>query len=126
MALTIPTAVKENLAAQAWAEYMKFSTLVANALERATRPKAELGFLSPSVTAGGETVYSLVSGWRLRSGWSVRGAWSQRFRISQAAADEIDNIMNLTGAGRQDVCRALLYDYLANVRTDWDLALLSE
>ena len=126
VAFTVPTAVKENLQAQAWTEYMKFSTLVANALERATRPKDELGFLSPSVKPGGETVYRLVSEWKLRSGWSVRGEWSQRFRISQAAADEIDNIMNLTGAGRQDVCRALLYDYLATVRTDWDLALLSE
>ncbi|MXZ68846.1 MAG: cupin domain-containing protein [Acidimicrobiia bacterium] len=126
VAFTIPTVVKENLQAQAWTEYMKFSTLVANALERATQPKDELGFLSLSVTPGGETVYRLVSGWKLRSGWSVRGAWSQRFKISQAAADEIDNIMGLTGAGRQDVCRALLYDYLVAVRTDWDLALLSE
>ena len=126
VAFTVPTVVKENLQAQASTEYMKFSTLVVKALERATQPKDKLGFLALSVTPGGQTVYRLDSGWKLRSGWSVRGAWSQRFKISRAAADEIENIKNLTGAGNQDVCRALLYDYLIAVRTDWDLALLSE
>ncbi|MDE0290137.1 MAG: cupin domain-containing protein, partial [bacterium] len=57
IAFSVPTVVKERLQAQAWAEYMKFSTLVVNALERATEPKDELGFLSPSVTHGGHTVY---------------------------------------------------------------------
>ncbi len=124
IAFSVPTSVKERLQAQAWAEYMKFSTLVVNALERATKPKDELSFLLPSVTYGGRTVYRLISGWHLRHGWSRRGVWSQRFKISQAAADEIDNIIKLTETSTQDVCRALLHDYVTAVRPDWDAAEL--
>ena len=124
IAFSVPEVVKERLQAQAWTDYMKFSTVVVNALERATKPKDELGFMVPSVTHGGRTVYRLVSGWNLEYGWTREGVWSQRFKISPVAAAEIDNVIELTGTTRQDVCRALLYDYVTAVRTDWDAVAL--
>ena len=43
---------------------------------------------------------------------------------SRTAADEIDNIIKLTETSTQDVCRALLHDYVTAVRPDWDAAEL--
>ena len=119
ISVSMPRAVKDRLGRQAWTEYKSLTDLVVSALERATEPDSQLGFLALQADAG-TTGYELVSGWQLPYGWTRAGASSQQFKISQEAADRIGKLASLTQTSRQDVCRALLHDYVTSMRPDWD------
>ena len=121
---SMPKSVKERLEAQAWAEYTSLSSLVVKALERASEPDSRLECLSSSGSDNGTSQYELVSGWQTSGSPPSGETWSQRSKVSQAAAHGIDRMVQLTGATRQDVCRALLYDYVTEMRPDWDAAEL--
>lgn len=120
--VSMPRAVKDRLAQQAWTEYKSLTDLVVGALERVTEPDPQLGCLTSSESDDGTIRYELVSGWQLPYGWTRAGASSQQFKISQEAADKIEELTRLTRAGRQDICRALLHDYVRSERPDWDIA----
>ena len=120
IAVSMPRAVKDRLAEQAWTEYKSLTDLVVGALERATEPDSQLGCLTSLPAEDGSITYELVSGWRLPYGWTRAGAFSQQFKISQEAADRIENLARSTRTSRQDVCRALLHDYVRSERPNWD------
>lgn len=116
----MPNTVKERLEAQAWTEYTSLSSLVVKALERASEPHARLDCLLSSESDDGTSQYELVSGWQPSGSPSSGETWSLRSEVSPAAAHGIDRVVQLTGATRHDVCRALLYDYVTKMRPEWD------